>query len=80
MVAIARPRRLNPNCVIAKDVKNRTYWGKCLRPKTGATHYHAQLELLDKVRAIKELVVRNIWDLEPLDLLNGLALSVTCML
>ena len=26
-------------------------------PKTGATHYHAQLELSYKDRAIKELVV-----------------------
>ena len=43
-------------------------------PKTGATHYHAQLELPDKGRAIKELVVCNNWELEPLDMLNGLAL------
>ncbi len=39
-------------------------------PKTGAIHYYAQLELPDKGYAIKWLVVCNIWDLEPLDLLN----------
>ena len=44
-------------------------------PKTGATHYHAQLGLPDKGRAIKGLVVCNSWDLEPYDLLNGLALG-----
>ena len=44
-------------------------------PQTGATHYHAQLGLPDKGRAIKGLVVCNIWDLEPLDLLNSLALG-----
>ena len=38
----------------------------------GATHYHAQLGLPDKGRAIKGLVVCKIWDLEPFDLLNGL--------
>ncbi len=43
--------------------------------KTGATHYHAQLGLPDKGRAIKGLVVCNSWDLEPFDLLNGLALG-----
>ena len=43
-----------------------------LWPQTGATQYHAQLGLPDKGRAIKGLVV---WDLEPLDLLNGLALG-----
>ena len=32
---------------------------------------NAQLELPDKGRAIKGLVVCNSWDLEPLDLLNG---------
>ncbi len=42
-------------------------------PKTGATQYHAQLGLLDKCRAIRELVVCNKWDLERLDLLNSLA-------
>ncbi len=42
-------------------------------PKTGANHYHAQLELPHKGRAIKGLVVCN--NLEPLDLLNGLALG-----
>ena len=44
-------------------------------PQTGATQYHAQLGLPDKGRAIKGLVVCNNWDLEPLDLLNGLALG-----
>ncbi len=39
----------------------------------GATQYHAQLGLLDKGRAIIELVVCNSWDLEPLERLNGLA-------
>ena len=39
-------------------------------PKTGETHYHAQLVLPDKDRAIKGLVVCNDWDL-----LNGLALG-----
>ncbi len=43
--------------------------------KTGATHYHAQLGLQDKGRTIKGLVVCNNWDLQPLDLLNGLALG-----
>ena len=44
-------------------------------PQTGATQYHAQLQLPDKGRAIKGLVVCYNWDLEPLDLFNGLALS-----
>ena len=44
-------------------------------PQTGASQYHAQLGLPDKGRAIKELVVCNDWDLEPLDLLNSLALG-----
>ena len=44
-------------------------------PQTGETHYHAQLGLPEKGRAIKGLVVCNNWDLEPLDLLNGLALG-----
>ncbi len=43
--------------------------------QTGATQYHAQLGLPDKGRAIKGLVVCNEWDLEPLDLLNGLTLG-----
>ncbi len=34
-----------------------------------------QLGLQDKGRAIKGLVVSNNWDLEPMDLLNGLALG-----
>ena len=45
------------------------------RPQTGATQYHAQLGLPDKGRAIKELGDCNNWDLEPFDLLNGLALG-----
>ena len=44
-------------------------------PLTAATHYHAQLGLRDKGRAIKGLVVCNGWDLEPWDLQNGLALG-----
>ena len=44
-------------------------------PQTGVTQYHAQLGLPDKGRAIKGLVVCNIWDKEPLDLLDGLALG-----
>ena len=44
-------------------------------PQTGATHYNAQLGHPDKGRIIKGLVVFNNWDLEPLDLQNGLALS-----
>ncbi len=44
-------------------------------PQTGATQYHAQLCLPDKSCAIKGLVFCNNWDLEPLDLLNGLALD-----
>ncbi len=42
--------------------------------QTSATQYRAQLGLPDKGRAIKELVVCNSWDLEPLDMLKGLAL------
>ncbi len=44
-------------------------------PKTGATQYHTQLGLSDKDRAIKRLVVCNNRDLEPLDLLIGLAIG-----
>ena len=44
-------------------------------PQTGATQHHAQLGIPDKGCAIKGLVVCNNWDLEPLDLLNGLALG-----
>ena len=44
-------------------------------PKTGATQYHVELGLQDKGRVIKWLVVCNNWDLEPLDLLNVLALG-----
>ena len=41
-------------------------------PKKGVTHYRAQLGLPDKGRTIKGLVVCNNWDLENLDLVNGL--------
>ncbi len=41
------------------------------QPQTVAT----QLGLPDKGRAIRELVDCNNWNLEPLDLLNGLALG-----
>ena len=44
-------------------------------PQTGATQNYAQLGIPDKGRAIKGLVVCNDWDLEPLDLLKGLALD-----
>ncbi len=44
-------------------------------PKTGATQYHAQLGLPDIGRAIKGLAVCIGWDLEPWDLLKGLALG-----
>ncbi len=44
-------------------------------PQTGATQYHAQLGLPDKGRAIERLVFCNNCDLNPLDLLNGLALG-----
>ena len=40
-----------------------------------ATHYQAQLGLPYKGRAFKVLVVCHDWDLEPLDLLNSLALG-----
>ena len=38
----------------------------------------AQLGLPDEGCAIKGLVICNNWDLEPLDLLNGLALLLGC--
>ena len=44
-------------------------------PKISTTYYYAYSGLSDKVRASKELVVCNNWDLEHLDLLNGLALG-----
>ncbi len=44
-------------------------------PQTGTTQYHAQLGFPDKGCTIKGLVVCNNWHLEPLNLLNGLALS-----
>ncbi len=45
--------------------------------QTGETQYHVivQLGLPDKGPAIIGLVVCNYWDLEPLDLLNSLALG-----
>ena len=43
--------------------------------QTCATQYHAQLGRPDKGRATKWLVFCNRWDLEPLDLLNGLVLG-----
>ncbi len=49
--------------------------GECLGPKTGVTPCHAQLGLPDKSCAIKGLFVCNNWDLEPLGLLNVLALG-----
>ena len=36
---------------------NNTNTGGMSYPKTGATHYHGQLRLMDKGRAIKGLVV-----------------------
>ena len=53
---------LSPNRVLAEDVKS------CI-------HYHAQLWLPDKGRAIGRLSAINSWDLEPLHLLNSLALK-----
>ena len=44
-------------------------------PQRGTTQCHAQLGLEDKGLAIKGLVVCNNWDLDLLDLLNGLALG-----
>ena len=44
-------------------------------PQTGATQYHIQLGLQDKGRSIKGKGVANSWDLEPLDVVNGLALG-----
>ncbi len=38
--------------------------------QTDDIQYHAQLGLPEKGRAIKGLVVCNIWDLKPLDQLN----------
>ncbi len=43
--------------------------------QTGATQYHVELGLPDKGLAVKGLVVCNNWDIEPLDVLNGLALG-----
>ncbi len=44
-------------------------------PQTGATQYYAQLRLPDKDLTIRGLIVYNGWELQPLDLLNGLILS-----
>ena len=44
-------------------------------PETATTQFHAQLGLQDKGRKIKGLVVSNDWDLDPSELLNGLALG-----
>ncbi len=44
-------------------------------PQTDTTQFHAQLGLSDMGRAIKGLFVCNNWDLEPLELLNGLTLG-----
>ncbi len=43
--------------------------------KIDATHNQPLLALPDKGRAIKGLVSYNIWDLQSLDLLDGLALG-----
>ena len=40
--------------------------------RTDITCYQIQLGLPDKGRVIKDLVDCNDWDLEPLDLLNGI--------
>ena len=78
---------LGSNCVIAKHVKSCTYccYARCATlviweggvpwPQTGATQYHTQLGLPYKGRAIKGLVVCNDWNLEPLDILSGLAVD-----
>ncbi len=44
-------------------------------PQTGATHNHAQLGLPDIGPATKGGVVCTSWDLQPSDLLTGLALG-----
>ncbi len=43
-------------------------------PLTGTTQYHAKSGLPDKGRALKELALCNNWVLEPLYMLNDLAL------
>ena len=60
---------IGPNLVVAKDVKSYAYccYVRCVTlivrvggmpwPQTGATHYHAQLGLPDKGRAIKGLII-----------------------
>ncbi len=57
------------------DINIKSKGGGMPCPQTGPTQYHAQLGLPDKSRAIKRLVVCNNWDLEPMDLLKGLALG-----
>ena len=44
-------------------------------PQTDAIQYHAKSGLPDKGRAIKGFIVCNDLELEPLDLMNGLALG-----
>ncbi len=75
---------LDQNRVIARDVKSCTYccYVRCAtlivwvrQAKTGATQYNAPLGLPDKGHVIKGLVVCNNKDLEPWNLLNGLALG-----
>ncbi len=63
-----------PTAAMSVARNNSMSGGNALSPKTGVTQYHAQLGVPDKYRAIKGLVVFNSWDLEPWDLLNGLAL------
>ncbi len=73
--------------VIEKDVKSCTnschfrcatiiiWLGGMPWTKTGANQYYAQLGLRDKGWILKWFVICNCWDLELLDLLNGLALG-----
>ena len=68
---------LGPYRITAKDNNIRFIIGvgRMSWPKTDATHYYVQLELPDKGRSIKMLVICNCWELKPLDLLNDLALG-----
>ena len=78
---------LGPNRVIAKEVKSCTYccyircatlivWvGVNAMAPNSRNSVPCTVRTPDKGRAIKGLVVCNNWDLEPLDLLNGLALG-----
>ena len=54
------------------DIKSMNCW---VMPQS-AHLFIMQLGLPDKCNAIKGMVVCNYWNLEPLDLLNGLALVV----